>query len=566
MSSSRQVSTSVVVVGGGPVGLGLAAALGNAGIPTVLVESGQEPSTIPKGQNLTARSLEHFYFWDCADQLRAARLLPPGFPIGGITAYENLAGQYWYAPPGRETVGDFYFQRAERLPQYLTESVLRDRVAALNSVVGMFGWSATDVSLEDGGASLEDGGASLEDGGASLEDGGASLEDGGASLEDGGARVTALADSGETCEIQAAFVVGCDGVHSLVRDQAGITCSGNDLGQRMVLAVFRSADLNRGLERFPARTTYRVLHPELHGYWRFFGRVDAAQTWFFHAPVPADATTGTLDMHAIVEQAAGFPVSCEFDYAGLWNMRVDIADTYQRGRAFIAGDAAHSHPPYGAHGLNTGLEDAVNLGWKLAAVLREWAPPALLDTYTAERRPISVQTAQAIIDGIAGDRAFLERYSPLRDRSEFEQAWGGLTVGEIAPASYEPHYEGSPIVWGPAGSTCGVRGHHAFEARAGHHLSPALLSSGRNVFEELGPAYTLIALTQDLAAVAAFREAARAMPMPLHVIVDTPEGGRAAYGCRYILVRPDQHVAWTGNQPPADPAKLLRRVAGRAEQ
>jgi 4-hydroxyisophthalate hydroxylase len=531
MNESGQIRTSVAIVGGGPVGLGLAAALGNAGIPTVLVERGHEASAIPKGQNLTARSLEHFYFWDCADQLRAARLLPPGFPIGGITAYESLAGKYWYAPPGRETVGDFYFQRAERLPQYLTESVLRNRVAALDSVVGMFGWSAADLCLEDGGV-----------------------------------RVTALADSGQAREIQAAFVVGCDGVHSLVRDKAGITCSGADLGQRMVLAVFRSADLNGGLERFPTRTTYRVLHPELRGYWRFFGRVDPAQTWFFHAPVPADATTGALDMHALVEQAAGFPVACEFGYVGLWDMRVEIADTYQHGRAFIAGDAAHSHPPYGAYGLNTGLEDAVNLGWKLAAVLRGWAPPRLLDTYTAERRPILVETAQAITDGIADDRAFLERYSPQRDRSEFEQAWGGRTAGETAPASYEPHYEGSPIVWGPAGSTCSVRGHHAFEARAGHHLSPALLSSGRNVFEELGRDYTLIALTPDHAPVAAFQDAAHAMAMPLDVLVDTLDGGSTAYGCRYILVRPDQHVAWAGNQPPADPAELLRRVAGRAEE
>jgi 4-hydroxyisophthalate hydroxylase len=199
---SGPIRTSVVVVGGGPVGLGVAAALGTAGIHTVLVERSHEPSAVPKGQNLTARRLEHFYFWNCADQLRAARLLPPGFPIGGITAYESLASQYWYAPPGRETVGDFYFQPAERLPQYLTESVLRDRVAALDSVVGLFGWSAADVFLRDGGV-----------------------------------RVTALADSGEAREIQAAFVVGCDGVHSLVREQAGIT-SGTDRGQRMVLAVF----------------------------------------------------------------------------------------------------------------------------------------------------------------------------------------------------------------------------------------------------------------------------------------------------------------------------------------
>jgi 4-hydroxyisophthalate hydroxylase len=529
VSDSGQIGASVVIVGGGPVGLGLAAALGSAGIRTVLVERSREPSAIPKGQNLTARSLEHFYFWDCADQLRAARLLPPGFPIGGITAYESLAGQYWYAPPGRETVSDFYFQRAERLPQYLTESVLRDRVAALDCVTGMFGWSAADVCVADDGV-----------------------------------RVTAVADSGEERDIRAAYVVGCDGPRSLVREQAGISCTGTDLHQRMVLTVFRSVDLAASLERFPSRTTYRVLHPELPGYWRFFGRVDAAQRWFFHAPVPADATAEGVNVRAVVEQAAGFAVSCEFDYVGLWDLRVDIADTYQHGRAFIAGDAAHCHPPYGAHGLNSGLEDAVNLAWKLAAVLRGWAPPRLLETYTVERRPIIVETTQAIIDGIEADRAFLLRYSPQRDRGAFERAWAGRTAGETPPASYEPHYEGSPIVCGPAGSACSVRGQHSFEARAGHHLSPTLLSSGRNVFEELGRDYTLIALTRDRAPVVAFQETAGAMRMPLQVIIDTPDDGRSAYGHRYILVRPDQHVGWASDQPPADTAETLRRVAGRA--
>jgi len=90
----RRIQTSVIVVGGGPVGLGLAATLGKAGVPCVVVERRSEPAAIPKGQNLTARSMEHFYYWDCADELRAARILPKGFPIGGITAYESLAGEY----------------------------------------------------------------------------------------------------------------------------------------------------------------------------------------------------------------------------------------------------------------------------------------------------------------------------------------------------------------------------------------------------------------------------------------------------------------------------------------
>jgi 4-hydroxyisophthalate hydroxylase len=529
MSESGLIRTSVAVVGGGPVGLGLAVTLGQAGVPCVLLDRSREPSAIPKGQNLTARSLEHFYFWDCADELRAARLLPPRFPIGGITAYESLAGRYWYAPAGHETVGDYYFQRNERLPQYLTEAVLRARLSALRPVVALFGWSATGVRDDDDGV-----------------------------------RVTAEADSGERCVIEATYVVGCDGAHSIVREQAGIGSTGADFDQRMLLAVFRSRDLEAGLARFPARTTYRVLHPELNGYWWFFGRVDAADTWFFHAPVPKGATTENLDAHAVLERAAGFPIAVDFQHLGFWDMRVDIADTYRSGRVFIAGDAAHSHPPYGAYGLNTGLEDAVNLGWKLAAVLQGWGGSRLLDSYTEERRPIFVETGRAITDGIDADRAFLGRYSPHRDRDEFEQAWAGLTGGETPPASYEPHYEGSPIISGLAGSTCGVHGHHTFEARPGHHLAPALLSSGSNIFEQLGGSSTLVAFTADRAPVMVFRDAARALRMPLRVIVDTSDDCRAAYGSAYILVRPDQYVAWTGSELPASASGLLRRVAGRA--
>ena len=524
----RRISASVVIVGGGPVGLALAVTLGQAGVSCVLVERQREPSPIPRGQNLSARSLEHFYYWGCANELRAARLLPAGFPIGGITAYQSLASEYWYAPAGRETVADFFYQRNERLPQYLTEAVLRHRAGQLGPVTLLFGWSAASVRQDDGGV-----------------------------------RVTARQDSGAArCEIEAGYLAGCDGAHSLVREQAGIASGGADFDQRMVLAVFRSRELDERLARFPLRTTYRVLHPELDGYWWFFGRVDPAGTWFFHAPVAKDATAASFDTHALIERAAGSSVACDFQHLGFWDLRIDIADRYRQGRVFIAGDAAHSHPPYGAHGLNTGLEDAVNLGWKLAAVRHGWGGPGLLDSYPAERRPVFAGTGEVITEGIAADRAFLERYSPQRDRTEFEREWRGRTSGEVAPASYEPHYAGSPIVWGPAGAVCGVRGEHSFQARAGHHLAPVALSSGGNVFDRLGGGFTLITLSGGPEPAAAFQAAAWHLGIPLHVIADTPDGPRAAYQQRFILVRPDQHVAWTGNDPPADAAAVLRRSAG----
>jgi 4-hydroxyisophthalate hydroxylase len=275
-----------------------------------------------------------------------------------------------------------------------------------------------------------------------------------------------------------------------------------------------------------------------------------------------DATIENFDVHALIEGAAGSPVACTFEYVDFWNLRIDIAGGYRRGRVFLAGDAAHSHPPYGAYGLNTGLEDAVNLGWKLAAVLRGWGGPQLLDSYTQERRPVFAETADVIAEGIGKDRAFLDRYNPHRDRGEFERAWNAMTGGEVAPVWYEPHYEGSPIVYGDAGTASGVRGQHTFEARPGHHLAPATLSSGRNVFERLGSMFTLLALTTDPGPATAFQAAAQTLRIPLRVLTDTFEEQRASYGRRFILVRPDQHVAWADDRPPADPAAVLRRAVG----
>src|ERR1700744_2017014 len=141
-----------IIIGGGPVGVGLAVNLGQRGISVMLVERRVGLSNIPKGQNLSPRTLEHFYFWNCVDQLRAERLMPRPYPISGITAYGNLMSDYWFAPPQREIVRPYYFQDVERLPQYLSEKVLRAKIATLPSVDALFGYSATAVTQGHDGA------------------------------------------------------------------------------------------------------------------------------------------------------------------------------------------------------------------------------------------------------------------------------------------------------------------------------------------------------------------------------------------------------------------------------
>jgi hypothetical protein len=234
------------------------------------------------------------------------------------------------------------------------------------------------------------------------------------------------------------------------------------------------------------------------------------------------------------------------------------------GRIFIAGDAAHSHPPYGGYGLNNGLEDAVNLGWKLAARLKGWGGDALLPTYGEERHPIFRETGDDFITArIEGDRDFFDRYNPDRDRTEFEQAWK-THAGTAAPRvlNYEPHYEGSSIVAGPPGATCSAHGSHGFAARAGHHLPPQPLSSNGNVYEALARDFTLLAFDADDATVGAFEQESRLCGVPLKIVRDTYGSGRKAYDSKLILVRPDQYVAWCGDAAPENVAALIEKVVG----
>jgi 4-hydroxyisophthalate hydroxylase len=519
----------VVIVGGGPVGVGLAVELGLRGVPCAVVERRSGLSRIPKGQGLSQRTLEHFWFWGIADELRAARTMTEGFPIGQVTAYENLLSDHWHAPPARELVAPYYFQANERLPQYRTEEVLRRRMAGLPAVADWFGWTATGVQ-QDGD----------------------------------GVRVV-VEREGETRVIEGDYVVGCDGGHSLVREQVDIERSSTDFDQVMALVVFRSAELHAALDRFPPRSTYRVLHPDLKGYWMFFGRVDVGEEFFFHAPVPPGTTRENYDFAALLHRAAGFEFACAIEHVGLWDLRVQVATNYRAGWAFIAGDAAHTHPPYGGFGLNNGLEDAVNLGWKLGAVLDGWGGERLLDSYSLERQPVFRDVGEGIIAGwIDDDRRFLERYDPEDDPEAFAREFERVTreFGRRLRL-FEPHYEGSPVVLGPPGGASSGYGEHTFTARAGHHLPPRPLSFGRNVFEELGRGFTLLAFDAGDAVVRGFESAAAGLGVPLTVVRDSYADERTAYGARLVLVRPDQYVAWAGDEAAEDVDGVLRTVTGR---
>ncbi|WP_099867141.1 FAD-dependent monooxygenase [Pararhizobium haloflavum] len=521
--------TDVIIAGGGPVGMGLAIELGQRGIPVTVVERYEQPQPIPKGQNLTQRTMEHFHAWGAEQELRAARTIPPEYGIGGLTAYGTLLSGHHYDWLKRQLVRPYYYTDNERLPQYATEAVLRERVASLGSVTTLYGYSA-EAAHQDG---------------------------------DGVTLTIVPRKGGASQVIEGRYLVGCDGSRSVVREQAAIPLTRSDHDKLMVLLVFRSTGLHELLKRFPGKSFYNVLHPDLKGYWQFFGRVDLGNTWFFHAPVPADTTAENFDFTGYLHKAVGAEFDVAFEHIGFWDLRVTIADTYRQGRIFIAGDAAHSHPPYGGYGINTGFEDARNLGWKLAARLQGWGGAGLLDSYDAERRPVFASTARDFIEkAIEADRDFLERFDPERDRAAFETEWAERGTGATSEVqAFEPNYRGSPIVIGSAPGQPSAKGEHSFVARAGHHLAPMPLSDGRNVFDAFGPGFTLLAFGAGEEA-ARLAGAAQKAGVPLTVVEDDLEDGRDRYASRLVLVRPDAFVAFAGDELPEDVEMLLARAVG----
>ncbi|UMA64409.1 FAD-dependent monooxygenase [Roseivivax marinus] len=521
----------VIISGGGPVGMALAIELGQRGISVLVLEKYPEPQRIPKGQNLTPRTMEHFRAWGAETQLRAARPVPAEFGIGGLTAYGTLLGDYHYDWLKRELVRPYYAADNERLPQYETEAVLRARAVELDA-----------VTLRTG------------------------VEVDAAKQDETGVTVTAHERaSGAGFSVRANYAVGCDGARSPLRVSAGLTQTVRDHDRQMVLLVFQSEALHKALlDRHPGKSFFNVLHPDLEGYWLFFGRVDLEGEFFFHAPMPAGADKESFNFQSYVESAVGAEIDMDVRHRGFWDCRVAIADDYGNDRIFVAGDAAHNHPPYGGYGINTGFEDARNLGWKLAARLQGWGGSTLLGSYDAERRPVFASTATDFIEAsIATDRAFLKKHDPVRDRASFEDEWAGRATGAASEVgSYQPNYRGSPIVAGARDGSADAIAEHRFEARAGYHLAPRTVPSGGTTFDHLGSGFTLLALGADGHA-GTFAEAARALSIPLDVVPLTREGALEDYGASLVLVRPDHFVSWSGDDS-SEAAEILRLATGKA--
>ncbi|SVB55901.1 uncharacterized protein METZ01_LOCUS208755, partial [marine metagenome] len=218
-------------------------------------------------------------------------------------------------------------------------------------------------------------------------------------------------------------------------------------------------------------------------------------------------------------------------------------------------------------GLNNGLEDARNLGWKIAARLKGWGTDKLLASYSEERHPIFKETGENFIAArIEKESKFFETYNPDEDLEAFLVAWEQKKEGTARlVTTYEPNYEGSSVIDGPVDGVSSAHGEHSFKARAGHHLAPLTLSSGKNVFEELGNDFNLLALDDEMKVAEAFEKAANELNVPLKIIHDTCADDREDYKARYILIRPDHYIVWSGDNEPKDVVQLLEKAVGKCQ-
>ena len=533
--------TEVLIVGAGPVGLTLAIDLGQKGVRCTLIERKEAPQFLPKMERCNARTMEIFRRMGLAGKIRAAGLdrnVPMDvYVILAMNEPPLLRLPYpSVAEAQREidacTDGSMPLEPYQLISQYTLEPLLKSVAQALPGVTVRYGCEF--LSLEQDATGVT------------------------ARVRNG---------AGPVASLRAAYLVGCDGGASRVRNELGIGLRGEGNLLQLRQALYCCDDL---YERIPIGNGpgkgrhYHVADDSA----TLLIMQDSTRHWTLHAIVGEDQ-----DMARQFERTVGVPVKYDMLYVGEWKQNLLLADHYGKGRVFLAGDSVHLVIPTGGLGMNTGIGDAVDLSWKLAGSLRGWGGPKLLASYEIERRQIGDRNVGASRYASLGRRKWRGEYRPeIRDQSAAGQAAREHLAGvadieqrktnEMIGAELGYRYVGSPIIREEPGGPEHLFREYVPTTWPGARLPHVWLDGHVALQDRLGPGYTLLRLGATGEDASALQRSFAAYDAPFDVLDVADDAARDVYGYDLILLRPDLHIVWRGNRLPIEPDELAAMATG----
>jgi 2-polyprenyl-6-methoxyphenol hydroxylase-like FAD-dependent oxidoreductase len=538
---AQDTTCPVLIVGGGPVGLALAGDLGWRGVACVLIEQGDGSIYQPRMDLVGIRTMEFCRRWGLVGAVEASPY-PRDYAqdnvyLTSLTGYELGRERFpgiGEAPPPPQSP-----QRRERCPQNMFDPILRAFAAGQKTVQLRYRTRLVAFTQD-------------------------------------AERVTAAvenADTGARETIAARYIVGCDGARSLVRETLGIRMLGNPVLTYTTNVIFRCPHL---LALHDKGKAYRHIFIGPEGTWATIVAINGCDQWRFSligGPQQRDYTTD--DIKAAIRRAAG----CDFEFEILsvlpWVRRELVAETFREGRGFIAGDAAHMMSPTGGFGMNTGIADAVDLTWKLDATLQGWGGEHLLDSYARERQPVGARNV-AEASGNLRRMISVGAHPDIADDTP-QGAATRTKVGRDFTAMMRREwftlgihlgyrYEGSPICWpdGTAPPPDEARSYVPV-ARPGHRAPHAWLADGRSTLDLFGRGFVLLGFDAGAHDAESLLQAARVRGVPLDFVALHEPQVASLYERKFVLVRPDGHVAWRGDRMPDQPDRLIDVVRGAAE-
>jgi 2-polyprenyl-6-methoxyphenol hydroxylase-like FAD-dependent oxidoreductase len=530
--------TQVLIVGAGPTGLTLAVALGQKGVRCTLIEQKEAPQFLPKMERCNARTMEIYRRMGIVEKVRAAGL-PAHCPMDVFIvfnliepplvrhAYPSVAEAKARIAKCRD--GTMPLEPYQLISQYTLEPLLKSIAEQLPSVTVRFGCALEGFTQDE-------------------------------------ARVTARVRNadGSTGTIRALYMAACDGGSSGVRKQLGIELSGQANLLQLRQALYYCEDLyeriaigkGRHYHVADARTTFLIVQ-------------DSTRHFSLHSVVDQDS-----DMATAFERTVAMPVKYDMLYVGQWRQNLLCADRFMDRRVFLAGDAVHLVIPTGGLGMNTGVGEATDLAWKLAATLEGWGGPNLLASYQTERQPIGARNVAASTFASRGRRKWRAAYRPEMRENTPEGLAARANYIEIAESEQRKsnemtgaelgyRYAGSPLIWPEAGEPPEddfIR--YTPTTFPGARLPHVWLDDGGAMQDRIGDGYTLLRLGGSTADASALARSFGAIGAPFTTL-DVPDAAaRDLYGSDLILLRPDLHVVWRGNRSPEEPERLARIATG----